>query len=239
MAFDLFPALDVKDGRLASLVRGDPGTLETFEGDPFEAARRLVAAGAAWLHLVDLNAALEGRPANLDLLERVSGLPVRVQAGGGLSVEGARAALDRGAARAVVSAAAADREEAAALIRSHPERVAVGVDVRGDRLAPRGGRSVEAPLGPVLDWLASLSPPPAAVVWTDVARDGAMAGPDLQGLRRAAALTGLPVVASGGVRSLEDLRALAAAGADVAGAVVGRALREGAFTLEEALGAVS
>ena len=112
MAFDLFPALDVKDGRLASLVRGDPGTLETFEGDPFEAAGRLVAAGAAWLHLVDLNAALEGRPANLDLLERVSGLPVRVQAGGGLSIEGAGAAL-------VHAFTALDKQRVISLI--HPE----------------------------------------------------------------------------------------------------------------------
>jgi phosphoribosylformimino-5-aminoimidazole carboxamide ribonucleotide (ProFAR) isomerase len=238
MGFDVLPAIDVQGGRLARLRQGDPSTLAYEPGDPLDAAAALVEAGARWIHVVDLDAALSGRPANADTLRRIAGLPVRVQAGGGLGADAVRAALDLGAARAVLGGGAlADRVEAERLLAEYGAGIAVGLDVRGERLAPRGGHP-ERPLGPVLTWLAGVEPRPCAAVVTDVERDGMLAGVDASGLVGLSERLGIPVIASGGVRSLEDLRVLAAAGPEVIGAIVGRALHGGAFTLADALDAV-
>jgi phosphoribosylformimino-5-aminoimidazole carboxamide ribonucleotide (ProFAR) isomerase len=236
VGFDILPAVDIRGGRLARMRRGDPRTLAESEGDPFEVARRLVAAGARWIHVVDLDAAMTGEPANLDLIMRIADMPVQVQAGGGLRAEAVADALERGAARAVLGAGGlADRNGAERSFAEHPGRVAAGLDIRGTRLSPRGGASPEEPLEPVLDWLAELDAKPVMVVVTDVERDGTLLGPDTELLVRVARRVGVPVLASGGVRSLQDLGALRALGSFVAGAVVGRALSDGLFTLEEAL----
>jgi phosphoribosylformimino-5-aminoimidazole carboxamide ribonucleotide (ProFAR) isomerase len=238
MSFDILPAVDVRAGRIARMRRGDPRTLAVSEGDPFEMARRLVDAGARWIHVVDLDAAMTGEPANLDLVRRIAELPVQVQAGGGLRADAVTDALQRGAARAVLGASAlADRDAAERSFAEHPSRVAAGLDVRGAWLSPRGGAGSEEPLEPVLDWLAGLDAKPVMVVVTDVDRDGALLGPDTELLVRVARRVGVPVLASGGVRSLEDLAALRELGSFMAGAIVGRALADGLFTLEGALAA--
>jgi phosphoribosylformimino-5-aminoimidazole carboxamide ribonucleotide (ProFAR) isomerase len=190
--------------------------------------------------VVDLDAALAGRAANLDLIERIARLPVRVQAAGGLSVADVERALEHGADRAVLGAGAlAARSECEALFARRGGRVAVALDVRGDRLMPRGARDPAEPLEPVLDWLAASVGPPGVVVYTDVMRDGAMAGPDRSALSAVADRTGLPVIASGGIRSASDIRDLVALAPAVIGAIVGRALHEGALTLAEALASVT
>jgi phosphoribosylformimino-5-aminoimidazole carboxamide ribonucleotide (ProFAR) isomerase len=241
VVFEVYPAIDLKGGRPAWLLRGDASTLRARDdSDPVAAARAWVEEGARWVHVVDLDAALEGRaaPANLGVLERIAALPVRVQAGGGLSAEDVERALARGAARAVLGAAAAgDRASCLPLFERHGSRVALGLDVRGDRIEPRGGRHPASPLDEALAWLATARPGPGALVVTDVDRDGTMAGPNLALVGMVAERTLIPVIASGGVSSLDDLRALARAGA--VGAVVGRALENGVFTLRQALEAAS
>jgi phosphoribosylformimino-5-aminoimidazole carboxamide ribonucleotide (ProFAR) isomerase len=227
------------------MARGDPATLREADGDPIALARGFIAAGARWIHVVDLDAAVQGVPsaANLDILAEIARLPVSVQAGGGLSIDAVEQALGRGVTRAVLgSRALSDAAAAGDAVQRHGSRVAVGLDRRGDLLVPRGGLGEPAPLAPVLAWLAGLSRVergPAAVVVTDVDRDGSLAGPDVAGLRAVAEATGLPVIASGGIRSVSDLLHLAACAPLVTGAIVGRALREGAFTLEEAFSALA
>lgn len=236
MAFDLLPALDLKGGRVATMERGDPSTLAQHDRDPLDVARGYAAAGAGWIHVVDLDAALGGTAANLDLLARVAELPVRVQAGGGLSPGDVEAALSHGASRAVLGSAwLEDRAAVRALLRRRGRAVAVGLDVRSEMLSPRGGRSAERALEPVLAWLAGADPKPGCLVVTAVERDGTMQGPDITLLETVADRTGIAIVASGGVRSLKDIRALAALQPKVVGAVVGRALSEGAVPLREAL----
>jgi phosphoribosylformimino-5-aminoimidazole carboxamide ribotide isomerase len=240
VAFTLFPALDLRGGRVARMVRGDPSTLTTREATPLDVARAYVDAGARWIHVVDLDAAVDGVSRNGDVLERVARLGVPVQAGGGLDPAGVEEALRRGAARAIVGSRsiAEDRTSVEALVSDRPERVGLGLDVRSGRIAPRGSPGELGPaLDEVLPWVAAVRP--TFVVYTDVARDGTMAGPDLEGVLRTAEATGLPVISSGGVRSLGDLQALAGLAPAVAGAVVGRALRDGVFTLEAALDAVA
>jgi phosphoribosylformimino-5-aminoimidazole carboxamide ribonucleotide (ProFAR) isomerase len=240
MTFDIIPAVDVRGGRIARMRGGDPATLAVSDGDPFELARGFVESGARWIHVVDLDAALTGEPANLGLIGRIAELPVRVQAGGGLHAEAVADALGRGAARAVLGAGGlADRASAERSFAEHPGRVGAGLDVRGSRLSPRGGASAEEPLEPVLEWLGGLAVKPVVVVVTDVGRDGTLLGPDSALLVSVAGRVGVPVLASGGVRSLEDLGALRTLVPAVAGAIVGRAFADGLFTLQEALAAVS
>ncbi len=234
MRFDVIPAIDVKGGAVASMSRGDPSTLVAHPGDPVALARALVGEGARWIHVVDLDAALTGRPDNLDLVAAIAGLPVRVQVGGGLDPDGVRAALTHRAARAILGTRAlADLPAAEAAIREAPSRVGVGLDVKDHRLAPRGGGDGALAPPAAMAWIRHTRP--GFVVYTAVDRDGTMQGPDLEGLARVAEATTVPVVASGGIRSLDDLAIVAAIGPAVVGAIVGRALREGAFTLGEAL----
>lgn len=217
---------------------GDARTLRRIALDPLAAAERLVSDGARWLHVVDLDAAVAGEPGNLDVLRAICDLPVRVQAGGGLSPDGVVAALDAGADRAVLGAAAlSDADVVRACIAAHGARLAVGLDVRGGvpggTVAPRG-RSIGGPgVEEVLGWLPAARP--ALVVFTAVEADGAMSGPDLAAVAAVARRIGRPVLASGGVRSLEDLAALGRLDPPPAGAIVGRALHDGAFSLAGAL----
>ncbi len=247
MAFDLFPAIDLREGRVARTRGGDPTSVSFSVGDPVQLAERMVAAGAGWLHVVDLDAAVSGEAgeANARALEQIAALPVRVQAGGGLSPFAGAEALRRGADRAVISAAYVGDDDAGAgedlltAMRAAPGSVAIGLDVLGESLSPRGGRWQDRPLRPVVDWIAAADPRPAAVVVTQVERDGSLTGVDVRWLVEMASRLRAPVVASGGIASLDDLAALAAAGPAVAGAIVGRALGEGVFTLQEALQAVA
>jgi len=238
VTLELLPAVDVADGQAVRLVRGEAGT-ETSYGDPLDAALAWQRAGAEWIHLVDLDAAF-GRGSNRELLARVVGaLDVRVEISGGIrDDESLRAALATGATRVNVGTAALeDPQWCARAIAEHGDAVAVGLDVRGTTLAARGWTQDGGDLWDTLERLEREGC--ARYVVTDVGRDGTMTGPNLDLLRDVCARTDRPVVASGGVSSLDDLRAIASlTGAGVEGAIVGKALYAGAFTLEEALAAV-
>ena len=235
---ELLPAVDVAGGRAVRLVQGAAGS-ETSYGDPLEAALAWQEQGAEWIHLVDLDAAF-GRGSNRELLAEVVGrMDIRVELSGGIrDDESLRAALATGCTRVNIGTAALeDPQWCARAIAEHGDAVAVGLDVRGTTLAARGWTQEGGDLWETLERLDREGC--ARYVVTDVGRDGTMTGPNLDLLRDVCARTTRPVVASGGVSSLDDLRAIAAlTGAGVEGAIVGKALYAGAFTLEEALAAV-
>ena len=236
--FELLPAVDVADGQAVRLVQGQAGS-ETSYGAPLDAALQWQADGAEWIHLVDLDAAF-GRGSNAELLrEVVAKLDVRVELSGGIrDDESLDAALSTGATRVNIGTAALEKPDwVRSAIARHGERIAVGLDVRGTTLSARGWTQDG---GELFEVLARLDADGCArYVVTDVRRDGTLTGPNIELLRDVCAATDRPVVASGGVSSLDDLRALAALHADgVEGAVVGKALYAGAFTLPEALAAV-
>lgn len=235
----LLPAVDVAEGKAVRLVRGEAGT-ETSYGDPLDAALAWQDAGAEWVHLVDLDAAF-GRGSNRELLATVVGrLDVQVELSGGIRDDDSlEAALATGCARVNIGTAALeDPQWCAAAIARHGERIAVGLDVRGTTLAARGWTKEG---GQLYDVLARLDRDGCArYVVTDVGRDGTMTGPNLDLLRKVCGATDRPVVASGGVADLDDLRAIAMLTPDgVEGAIVGKALYAGAFRLEDALAAVA
>ena len=235
----LLPAVDVAGGQAVRLVQGAAGT-ETGYGDPMEAALAWQRAGAEWIHLVDLDAAF-GRGSNAGLLRNVVGrLDVAVELSGGIRDDASlEAALATGCARVIIGTAAMENPSwVRSVIARHGEKIAVGLDVRGTRLAARGWTAEGGDLHETLGRLDADGC--ARYVVTDVTKDGTLRGPNLELLRDVCARTTRPVVASGGVSSLDDLRAIAAlTPLGVEGAIVGKALYAGAFTLEEALGAVS
>jgi phosphoribosyl isomerase A len=234
----LLPAVDVSGGQAVRLVHGAAGT-ETSYGEPLAAALAWQAAGAEWVHLVDIDAAF-GRGENRAVLaEVVAALDVAVEMSGGIrDDESLRRALATGCARVNIGTAALeDPEWCAKAIAEHADRVAVGLDVRGTTLSARGWTQDG---GELFDVLARLDREGCArYVVTDVGRDGTMTGPNLDLLSSVCAATDRPVVASGGVSSLDDLRAIATLVPEgVEGAIVGKALYAEAFTLEDALAAV-
>ena len=239
MTLILLPAVDVAGGQAVRLVQGAAGT-ETGYGDPMEAALAWQRAGAEWIHLVDLDAAF-GRGSNADLLAGlVRRLDLQVELSGGIrDDESLAAALATGCTRVNLGTAALERPGwVRSVIERHRDRIAVGLDVRGTRLAARGWTSEGGDLHETLDRLNADGC--ARYVVTDVTRDGTLRGPSLDLLRDVCARTTSPVVASGGVSSLADLQAIAElVPLGVEGAIVGKALYAGAFTLEEALKAVS
>jgi 1-(5-phosphoribosyl)-5-[(5-phosphoribosylamino)methylideneamino] imidazole-4-carboxamide isomerase/N-(5'phosphoribosyl)anthranilate isomerase len=236
--FVLLPAVDVADGQAVRLVQGEAGT-ETGYGDPLEAALQWQSDGADWIHLVDLDAAF-GRGSNRDLIAGVvAALDVSVELSGGIRDDDSlEAALKTGATRVNIGTAALENPDwVRAAIGRHGERIAVGLDVRGTILAARGWTQDG---GELFDVLARLDRDGCSrYVLTDVRRDGTLTGPNLDLLRSVCERTSAPVVASGGVSSLDDLRALAAlSDVGIEGAIVGKALYAGAFTLPQALEAV-
>jgi phosphoribosylanthranilate isomerase len=232
---ELLPAVDVAGGQAGQLVQGVAGWEKRF-GDPLEAALRWQEAGAEWIHLVDLDAAF-GRGHNRELLASIIGrLDVRVELSGGIrDDESLAAAMATGCRRVNIGTAALEEPEwCAAAIATWGDRVAVGLDVRGRTLAARGWTREGGDLYEVLARLEAEGC--ARYVVTDVNKDGMLQGPNLQLLRDVCAVTDRPVVASGGITELADLEALAGlVGDGVEGAIIGTALYEGRFTLEEAL----
>ena len=235
----LLPAVDVADGTAVRLVQGEASS-ETSYGDPLEAALAWQEQGAEWVHLVDLDAAF-GRGSNRALLADVVGrLDIPVELSGGIrDDESLAAALATGCRRVNLGTAALeDPEWTRSAIGTHGDRIAVGLDVRGTTLAARGWTREG---GDLWETLARLDADGCArYVVTDVARDGTLTGPNLDLLRDVCSRTDRPVVASGGVSSLDDLHRIAElTDIGVEGAIVGKALYAGAFTLPEALTAVS
>jgi phosphoribosylformimino-5-aminoimidazole carboxamide ribotide isomerase len=243
---ELYPSIDIRDGRCVRLLRGDYDQETVYDDDPVAVARRFVDAGARWVHVVDLDAARTGEALNRDLAAAIAaeaGEAARVQVGGGVRDEAAAAALlDAGVDRVVVGTAALeDPGFVRRLAGDRPGGVALGLDARGREVAVRGWS--EGTGRDVLDVLPEFADVPvAALIVTQIAVDGTMRGPDLDGLARVLANTAIPLIASGGVGALDDLRALARLevdGRSLSGAIVGRAIYEGAFTVEEALAAIA
>jgi phosphoribosylformimino-5-aminoimidazole carboxamide ribotide isomerase len=253
---ELYPAIDLRDGSAVRLTQGDFSREKRY-GDPLALAATFIDGGASWLHVVDLDAARTGVPHERTTLaaivQRAGSASVRVQTGGGIRTEDDVAAvLDLGVARVVMGTAAlADPALAARCARRWPGRVAVGLDyaVRADGVAEARAHGWEEGSGRTVPELLKFwaEEPIGAVVATEIARDGMLRGPDLPGLSSILGRTSLPVIASGGVSSLDDLRALGAlcvgppgGGSGerrLAGAIVGKALVEGRFTVEEAVAA--
>ncbi|MGN6405429.1 bifunctional 1-(5-phosphoribosyl)-5-((5-phosphoribosylamino)methylideneamino)imidazole-4-carboxamide isomerase/phosphoribosylanthranilate isomerase PriA [Sinomonas sp.] len=232
---ELLPAVDVADGQAVRLVQGEAGS-ETSYGEPLEAALAWQNDGAEWVHLVDLDAAF-GRGSNRELLaDVVRQLSVKVELSGGIRDDASlEAALELGAARVNLGTAALeDPEWTARAIERYGDQIAVGLDVRGTTLAARGWTKEGGDLWEVLARLEDAGC--ARYVVTDVTKDGTLRGPNVDLLREMCERTDKPVVASGGISSLDDLRALRElVPLGVEGAIVGKALYAGKFTLPEAL----
>ena len=235
---EVIPAIDLRGGRCVRLYQGDYARETVFGDDPAAMAQRWQAAGAVRLHVVDLDGAREGRPMNTEAVRRiVEAVAIPVQLGGGLrTLADIAAALEAGVARAIVGTAAIEDEALLeAVCRRHGEAIAVAIDARGGVVAVRGWReatTVEAVA------LASRVVALGArrLIYTDVLRDGTLRGPNVEATAALVAAVSVPVIASGGVSSLDDLRRLAAIG--VEGAIVGQALYTGAIDLAEAIAAV-
>lgn len=235
---DLYPAIDLRGGRCVRLYQGDYAQETVYADDPVAQARAFADAGAPWIHVVDLDGARSGAPTHTDVISAIAAaVDVPVQTGGGIRDEAtAERLFAGGVARVVLGTVALEQPELVArLAARHP--VAVGLDARAGDVAVRGweeasGRSV---LGVAREFEAAGI---AALIVTDIGRDGTLGGPDVDGLGAVLAATGVDVIASGGVGTLADLerlRALEADGRRLSGAIVGRALYEGAFTLDAAL----
>jgi phosphoribosylformimino-5-aminoimidazole carboxamide ribotide isomerase len=235
---DLYPAIDLLGGRCVRLYQGDYDRETVYGDDPVAQARSFEAAGAQWIHVVDLDAARTGQPVNREVVAAIAaGVGVPVQAGGGVRDEAtAEALFDAGVARVVVGTAALeDPEFVRRLAERHP--VAVGLDARGRELAVRGW--VQGSGADLLELAAQFEDAGvAALVVTEIARDGTLEGPDLTGLAEVLAVTRVPVIASGGVGTLDDLRALGdleSGGRCVSGVIAGRAIYEGRFSVTDAV----
>ena len=235
----LLPAVDVQGGQAVQLTQGVAGSEKVF-GDPLAAARRWQDAGARWLHLVDLDAAF-GRGSNAEVIAEITAaMELNVELSGGIrDDESLERALATGCRRVNIGTAALENPDwCDRVIGEHGDRIAIGLDVRGERLAARGWTREGGELFATLERLNAAGC--ARYVVTDVASDGMLSGPNLQLLRDVCARTDAPVVASGGITTLDDLRALRdLVPLGVEGAIVGTALYVGKFTIADALAAVS
>ncbi len=233
----LYPAIDLKDGNCVRLLRGEMAAATVFGADPAAQARAFVDAGCRWLHLVDLNGAFAGRPVNSGAVEAIlAAVDVPGPLGGGFrdraTLEGW---LEKGVSRVILGTAAVrDPEFVRGAARAFPGRVAVGIDARAGRVAVEGW--AEATDLEATDLARRFEDAGvAALVYTDIDRDGAMEGPNVPATAALAHAVSIPVIASGGVSSIEDLRALKSCGAPLDGAISGRALYEGRIDLAEAV----
>jgi phosphoribosylformimino-5-aminoimidazole carboxamide ribotide isomerase len=234
----LFPAIDIKDGKVVRLEQGDYGKVTQYADDPVAVARQFAAQGAAWAHVVDLDAAKTGEPLNQAVVQRIAEeAGLKIQLGGGVrSVEMAQQYLRAGISRVVVGTQAVrDPSFLKKLGEGFPGKVALGLDTKEGKLAVAGWTEtielkIEAYLaGAPLQGIAAL-------IFTDISRDGMLTGPNLKSLKKVLEISPVPVIASGGIASLEDLKSLRELKhPNLLGAIVGKALYEGKFTVEQAL----
>tara|TARA_B100000676_G_scaffold306415_1_gene362598 strand:- start:142 stop:870 length:729 start_codon:yes stop_codon:yes gene_type:complete len=235
----LYPAIDLKDGQCVRLRRGDMEQSTVFNDNPAAQARDFAAAGCAWLHLVDLNGAFEGRPINAAAVEAIlSAITIPVQLGGGIrDMATIDAWLERGIRRIILGTVAVkDPDLVRAACRKWPGRVAVGIDAKCGKVAIEGWAELSELTAEALAGEfegAGVS----ALIYTDVERDGVLSGANIEATARLAESTSIPVIASGGVASLDDLLAIQENGT-IEGAISGRAIYDGRINLEEALAAL-
>ena len=234
---NLYPAIDIKGGVCVRLLRGDMEAATEYNPDPGDQARLFAAAGCRWIHVVDLDGAVSGGPVNRDAVLAVLKAGIPVQLGGGIrDMAAVERWLGEGVRRVVLGTAALKNPD---LVREaakeFPGQIAVGADARDGMVAAEGW--VEASEVPASELAARFEDSGvAAVVFTDIGRDGALEGVNLEATAALARATSLPVIASGGVASIDDIRALAADGSGIEGVIAGRAIYDGRLDLEEALG---
>ncbi len=232
---DILPAIDLRDGRCVRLIQGDYDRQIDYRDDPVAQARDFAHAGARWLHVVDLDGARHGKHHNLDVLKNIREMTdLNIEVGGGVrSEESVKILLDAGINRVIIGTQALEEPDwFKKLVHDFPGKIVLGLDARQGRIATRGWMqtseiNVEKMARQVNDW------PLAAIVYTDIARDGMLTGPNIDANKRLAQNCRLPVIASGGVGKLNDIEQLAQL--PLLGIIVGRALYEGNFTLEQAL----
>jgi len=238
----LFPAIDLKDGKCVRLVRGDPAQATVFNDDPVAQARAFEDQGFEYLHLVDLDGAFAGKPMNAAVVERVlESVKIPVQLGGGVrDIRTARAWLERGVSRVIIgTAAVADPDFVTEGARLFPGRIAVGIDARDGRVAVEGwAKTTEISARELARRFEEAGV--AAIIYTDIARDGVLKGLNIEATLALAAAVSAPVIASGGLASLDDVqRLLAPDCAELGGAIVGRALYDGRLNAREALALIA
>jgi phosphoribosylformimino-5-aminoimidazole carboxamide ribotide isomerase len=233
----LYPAIDLKDGNCVRLYKGEMDQATVFNDDPAAQARAFEEAGCEWLHLVDLNGAFAGEPVNAAAVEAIlAAVKVPAQLGGGIrDMATIERWLDKGLARVILGTVAVENPDLVRkAARAFPGQVAVGIDARNGRVATKGWAEETDVL--VTDLAKSFEDAGvAAIIYTDINRDGAMQGPNVEATAALARAVSIPVIASGGVSSLDDLRALKNCGAPLNGVISGRALYDGAIDLAEAL----
>lgn len=233
----LYPAIDLKDGNCVRLLRGDMDTATVFGNDPGARARTFADAGCEWIHVVDLNGAVAGRPVNIaavkDILDAVD---VPVQLGGGVRDHGTIDRwLDAGLSRIILGTAALRNPDLVVeACARHPQKIAVGIDARSGMVAVEGWADVSTV--PLLDLARRFEDTGvAAIIYTDIDRDGAMQGPNVDASRRLAGAVSVPVIASGGVSSMDDLRRLREAIPHLDGVICGRAVYDGTIDVSAAV----
>ena len=240
MGFSLYPAIDLKGGQVVRLKRGEMDQATIYADDPAAQARRFIEAGFAWVHMVDLDGAFAGKPANAKAVRAIiTAVPgAKLQLGGGIrSMETAEAWLDAGVSRIILgSAAVKDPDFARAACRAFPGRVALGIDARDGMVATEGWAETSDVSATDLARRFEDSGA-AAVIYTDIARDGMLSGVNVAATAALARAVRLPVIASGGVAGVEDITALRAEGAGIEGAILGRALYDGRIEPKVALAA--
>jgi phosphoribosylformimino-5-aminoimidazole carboxamide ribotide isomerase len=234
----LYPAIDLKDGCCVRLERGEMATATVFSTDPAAQAAAFAAAGAAWLHVVDLDGAFAGRPVNATAVQAIiAATPLKVQLGGGIrSMARIDDWLAKGVARVILGTQAMrDPDLVHAACRAHPGRIAVGLDARQGRVALAGwAEQTDVPIADAAARFAGAGV--ACLIYTDIGRDGVLAGPDIAGTLALAQQVAIPVIASGGVGSLADVIALkAAAGDRLDGVIAGRAIYDGRLDVGAAI----
>jgi phosphoribosylformimino-5-aminoimidazole carboxamide ribotide isomerase len=237
----VIPAIDLKDGRCVRLRQGDMAAETVYSDDVPSVARRWQEQGASLIHVVDLNGAVDGAPRNLPQIESIlKAVSVKVQVGGGIrTMDMVRRYFQAGVARVVLGTAALrDRSLLDQACREFPRRILLGLDARDGRVAVKGWTDVSSTRA--IDLLKDLAGSQlGAVIYTDIARDGTLEGPNLAALREVVELSSFPVIASGGISRGEDLRAIKSLGPRVEGAIVGKALYDGKLSFQEALKAAS
>ncbi|MFN3230740.1 MAG: 1-(5-phosphoribosyl)-5-[(5-phosphoribosylamino)methylideneamino]imidazole-4-carboxamide isomerase [Alphaproteobacteria bacterium] len=236
----LFPAIDLKDGQCVRLLYGDMEKATVYGDDPAAQARAFQDAGCEWLHIVDLNGAIEGRPVNGPAVDAIlDSVDVPIQLGGGIrDLETIAMWLDKGIRRVILGTVALrDPDVVIKACQAYPGRVAVGIDARGGKVAVEGW--VETSEMTAIDLARKFEDAGvAAIIYTDIDRDGALTGVNVEGTAALANATSIPVIASGGVASLDDIHALQGAAAKFEGVISGRALYDGRLDLAEALKAL-
>lgn len=237
---EVIPAIDLLEGRCVRLYQGDYQQSQVFNENPLEVALQWQSQGATRLHLVDLDGAKEGNTVNLDVISAiVKNLSIPVQVGGGLRTKASIERLfDLGVERAIVGTVAVEKPELVQeLCESFPHKIAVGIDARDGKVATKGW--LETSTIEATDLAQSISKQAAAIIYTDISRDGTLVGPNLEALKELAQVTNIPVIASGGISSLTDLLSLLSLESlGVNGVIVGKALYTGKVNLKEAIQAI-